>query len=211
MGGAPDAPPTMFDWITDLVTGNPWTYVVIVLVAGADVVFPLLPSETVVIAAAIVAANGGLHIWLIIPLTALGAFVGDNVAYQLGARVGEPVARRLFRGEHAEHRLRWAEHAMRHHGQGLILAGRFIPGGRTATTFTAGTMRVPLRRFLAVDVVAAILWAFYVGLLGYVGGASFEDSLWKPLLLAAGVAALVSLLVEVGRRRMRRRRPAPVA
>ncbi len=94
---------------------------------------------------------------------------------------------------------------MRDHGQGLILAGRFIPGGRTATTFTAGTMRVPLRRFLAIDPVACVLWACYISLLGYIGGASFEDSLWKPLLLAAGVASLVSLGVELARRRMRRR------
>jgi membrane protein DedA with SNARE-associated domain len=198
----------VFDWITQHVADNPWTYVVIVLVCAGDVIFPLLPSETVVITAGIVAANHGLEIWLVVPLTAVGAFVGDNIAYQLGDRIGEPVARRLFRGESAEHRLRWAEETMRRHGAGLIVAGRFIPGGRTATTFTAGTMRVPLRRLVTVDALAAVAWALYVGMLGYIGGSSFEDSLWKPLLLAAGVAALVSAVVELLRRRLRARERA---
>jgi membrane-associated protein len=70
----------MFDWIVNLVSGSEWTYAVVLLVAGGDVLFPLLPSETLVITAAAVAAQGGLSIWLLIPATAIGAFAGDNVS-----------------------------------------------------------------------------------------------------------------------------------
>ncbi|MDQ3849194.1 MAG: hypothetical protein M3296_01070 [Actinomycetota bacterium] len=62
---------------------------------------PLVPSETIVITSGVVAAQGGLLIWLVVPLAAIGALVGDNVAYLLGAKLGDPVARRLWRGERA--------------------------------------------------------------------------------------------------------------
>ena len=42
-------------------------------------------------------------------------------------------------------------------------------------------------------------------MVGYAGGASFEHSLWKPLALALGIAALLGLAVE-GYRRVQKRR-----
>lgn len=195
----------MFDWITHLVSGNPWTYVVVAGVAGADVLLPVLPSETVVLTAAVLAAQGPLVIWLIVVLAAAGAFAGDNTCWLLGDRVCEPVARRLFPGDKGRRRLRWAERAVRERGPLLILVGRYIPGGRTASTFAAGSMGLAWRRFAVADGVAAVSWAVYVSMLGYFGGSQFRHSLWEPLLIGAGVAALVALGVEVGRRVARRR------
>jgi membrane protein DedA with SNARE-associated domain len=195
----------LFDWITHLVGGSPWTYAVVFAVAAADVILPLLPSETVVLTASILAARGVLSLWLIVPLAALGAFAGDNLCFWLGRRVGEPVARRLFRDEKGRDRLRWAERAIGRHGALLIVVGRFLPGGRTASTFAAGLSGFEYRRFLVADAIAALAWALYASLLGYLGGASFQHGLWKPLALAAGVALLVGLAIE-GYRRLQRRR-----
>jgi membrane-associated protein len=195
----------VFDWITHLVSGNPWTYVVVAGIAAADVLFPLLPSETVVLTAAVLAAQGSLLIWPIVAMAAVGAFAGDNACWLLGARVGDPVARRLFAGEKGRRRLRWAERSVRERGGLLILVGRYIPGGRTASTFAAGTMGLAWRRFAFADAVAAVSWAVYISMLGYLGGSQFGHSLWKPLLVGASVALLVALGTEVARRVARRR------
>jgi membrane protein DedA with SNARE-associated domain len=195
----------LFDWVTQLVGGSPWTYAVVCAVAAADVLLPVLPSETVVIAAAVLAAHGVLELWLIVALAAVGAFAGDNVCFALGRRVGDPVARRLFKGEKARGRLRWAERAIGRHGALLIVVGRFLPGGRTASTFAAGLSRFAYRRFLVADACAALAWALYASLLGYLGGAEFEHGLWKPLAAAACAALLVGLTIE-GYRRLQRRR-----
>ena len=195
----------MFDWITHLVGGSPWTYAVVSGVAADDVLFPLLPSETVVLTASILAARGVLELLLIIPLAAVGAFVGDNICFALGRRVGEPVARRLFRGEKNRERLEWAERAIGRHGALIIVVGRFLPGGRTASTFAAGLSGLPYRRFAIADACAAVAWALYASLLGYFGGSEFQHGLWKPLLLAAGIALLVGLAIE-GYRRVQARR-----
>jgi membrane protein YqaA with SNARE-associated domain len=130
----------MLGWLTQHVTASPLTYLVVALAAGGDVILPLIPSETLVITAAVLAAQGRLSLWLIVPPVAAGAFIGDNVVYWLGRGVGDPVSRRLFKGETARRRLEWAERAIRGHGARLVLAGRFIPGGRTASTFAAGTL-----------------------------------------------------------------------
>lgn len=195
----------MLHWLTDQVSGSPITYLVVAFASGADVLVPLIPSEAVVISASVIAANGGLFIWLIVPLVAAGAVIGDNIAYLLGATLGERAARRVFRSPANHARLAWAERAVARRGAVLIVIGRFIPGGRTASTFAAGMLEMPWRRFIVADVIAALLWALYTAMLGYLGGATFGDNSWKPILGALGVASLITLGLETLRRVRRRR------
>jgi membrane protein DedA with SNARE-associated domain len=195
----------VFDWLTQEVSQSPFTYLVVFFASGADVLFPPIPSETIVITASVLAAQGELVIWFIVPLVALGAFLGDNASYWLGRGIGDPVADRLFSGEKGRARLQWAEEALRRRGVVLIAVGRFIPGGRTATTFAAGSLEMPYRQFLFADAVAAVVWAFYASMLGYLGGATFKDNIWLPLVLSLGVAMSVGLGVETWRRFQKRR------
>lgn len=195
----------MFDWLTHEVSQSALTYPVVGFAAGADVLFPLIPSETIVITAGVLAAQGELLIWLLVPAVAVGAFVGDNLCYLLGRRIGDPIADRLFDGETGQARLAWAEEALRRRGAVLIGVGRFIPGGRTATTFAAGTLEMPYRQFAVADAFAATVWALYVCMLGFLGGETFKDSLWLPLASSFACATLVGLGFEVWRRFQSRR------
>jgi membrane-associated protein len=81
----------------------------------------------------------------------------------------------------------------------LIIVGRFIPGGRTVVTLSAGTLGYPWRRFVLFDAIAASIWASYAALLGYVGGHAFEKQPWKGLLLAFAIALAVTGGVELFR------------
>jgi membrane-associated protein len=195
----------VFDWLTQEVGQSAVTYPVVFAVSGLDVLLPLIPSETVIITASVLAAQGDLYIWLIVPLVALGAIVGDNLCYLLGRKIGDPVADRLFKGEKGEARLLWAEEALRRRGAVLIGVGRFVPGGRTATTFAAGTLEMPYRQFLAADAFAATIWALYVCMLGYLGGETFKDDLWLPLITSFACAMAVGGGFEVRRRIQARR------
>lgn len=195
----------MFDWLTHEVSQSAITYPVLSFAAATDVLIPLIPSETIVITASVLAAQGELLIWLIVPAVALGAFVGDNLCYWLGRRVGDPIADRVFDGDEGQARLKWAEEALRRRGAILIGIGRFIPGGRTATTFAAGTLEMPYRQFLVADAIAASLWALYVSMLGYLGGETFKDSLWLPLAASFAAAMAVGGGFEIWRRLQSRR------
>lgn len=195
----------MFDWLTDAVSSSDLSYLVIAAASGGDVLFPVIPSETIVVTAGVIAGRGGLSVLLIIPLAALGAMIGDNIAYWLGRKIGHRVSHFLFRGEKGEARLRWAERAIQRRGGILVVVGRFIPGGRTASTFAAGSLDMPYRRFLAFDALAVAVWATYAAMLGYVGGASFEDSSWKPFAASLGAAGLILVAAEAWRQIQKRR------
>jgi membrane-associated protein len=189
----------------DYVSASPWTYAVILAVAALDAVLPLVPSEATVISAGVLAGAGDLHLAFVIAAGAVGAYTGDSSAYWLGRGLDDRLARRLFRGAKGANRRAWAERALDRHGGPIIFGARFIPGGRTATTVTAGLLLMRWARFALFAAVAAVGWASYAALLGYIGGRAFEDNPLWGLLLGFGIAALTFLVVEVLRRARARR------
>lgn len=194
----------MLESLLDLVTASRWTYLLLFAFAAADAVFPVVPSEASVITAGVLAGTGRLDLGLVIGAAAAGAWIGDNTSYGLGRTVGRPVTRRLFRGPKATGRLEWARGQLERRGAYLVVVSRFIPGGRTATTFTAGLVRYPwLLRFAPLTVLAAIVWALYAALLGFLGGRIFIERPLLAILVALAIAGGVTLAVEVVRRARR--------
>jgi membrane protein DedA with SNARE-associated domain len=186
--------------LIDLLTGSLWTYPILFGICAGDAVFPAFPSETAMIVCGIQAARGQLSVGWVLAVGAAGAFVGDNSSYVLGRWVGQPVVRRFFSGERAQERLEWAKRFLRERGSYVLVVARFIPGGRTATTFTSGLVRLPWpTRFAPYVFVAAILWAAYGGLLGYLGGRMFRDHPLYALLVAFGIAASIAGAFELVR------------
>ena len=188
----------MFESIVNAVSGSPWTYGVIFGVAALDGFFPLVPSETTVIAAGVLASSGDLRIELILPAAAAGAVVGDNVSFWVGRTLGERIADKLFAGDRRKH-LDRAHRLIEERGGYLIVIARFIPGGRTAATFVAGSLDWAWTRFIKFDLAAGAIWGSYAGLLGYFGGKTFKDSPFKGFLVAFGIALAITFGVEVFR------------
>ena len=188
----------MFQSLTDYVSGSPWTYAFLFGVAALDVVFPLVPSETSVILAGVIASTGDLILFAVILVAAGGAILGDNTAYVIGRTVGHRLVNRFFSGERRK-RIDWAEQQIEERGGYLILVGRFIPGGRTAVTLACGLLEMRWRRFIAFDVAAGLLWASYAALLGYFGGKAFEEQPWKGFVVAFVVALGITGAIELYR------------
>jgi membrane-associated protein len=185
-----------------------WAYLIVFLLAYLDALVPVVPSETSVITAGVVASTGDLSLAPIVAAAASGAFLGDNTAYFIGARFGSRIEERFLSGEKARKRTEWAQQQVRERGGELIAIARFIPGGRTVVTLSAGTLGYPWRLFVLFDAVAALGWALYASLLGYFGGHAFEAAPWKGLLLALGIAFAVAGAIELARWYLKRRRAA---
>lgn len=194
----------MFESWIDLVTASSWVYPLILGVAALDAVFPIVPSEATVVAAAALAGTGDLVLSLVLVAGAGGAVIGDNAAYLIGRAGQGPVSGRLLRSARWRSRIHGAEKALRERSGTIILVSRFIPGGRTATMLSAGLVGLSWRRFAAYDLAAGVLWASYASAIGWLGGKAFADQPLHALLLAFGVAAALALALEAGRRLARR-------
>jgi membrane-associated protein len=168
------------------------------------VIIPLVPSETAVILAGVLASSGDLALLGVIACAAAGAILGDNTAYGIGRIFGHRLVERFFKGERRK-RVDWAERQVNERGGYLIIVGRFIPGGRTAVTLACGLLEYPWRKFISFDVVAGVLWATYATLLGYVGGRTFEENPFYGFLAAFAVALALTGIVELVRWYKKRR------
>jgi membrane protein DedA with SNARE-associated domain len=188
-------------------------YLVIFALAAFDVIVPILPSETAVVLGGVLAWQGRLNFVIVLVVAAVGAIVGDHLAYGIG-RGTERLGRAHRQASGKVQRLEaWASHQLAAHGPVVLIVARFIPGGRTASTFVSGRLRYPLRRFSPVTVVAGILWAGFGSVLGYLGGTTFHDNTWLATGLGVGVGAVVAFTIEMVMSRMVGRPPvvAPAA
>jgi membrane-associated protein len=192
--------------LVDALSSSPWTYALVLAFAALDALVPVFPSETAAIAAGVLAAAGDLNISLVVAAAAGGAFLGDISSYLVGRTAGRAAAGRLMGRAGGLARLAWAGRVLEERGSSVIVVARFVPGGRTAATLTAGLIRMPGRTFLLAAGIAAILWASLASGLGYVGGRALEDEPWRAVVAAGGVAAVILLGVEVARRLRRPRR-----
>jgi len=190
---------------------NWWFLLVILAIAFLDSVIPIVPSETAVIIGGVVAGQSGeQNIFLVIACGALGAFLGDNTAYEIGARFRPWMERRAARSETFAKRLTWARVQIATRGGPLLITARFIPGGRSALTLTSGITHQPRAWFAGWVAIAAVIWATYAGGLGYVFGASVEDNQTLAFLLAFGAALSVTLIIELVRHLRGRKPPETV-
>lgn len=190
---------SLLDWL-DTFSSSPWFYLVIFVIALLDSIIPVVPSETTVIIGGIAAGQGNLSIVLVLVLGATGAWVGDTSAYLIGRRSGALISRWFFRGEKGADRLLRAGEQIRKRGGLLLITARFIPGGRTALTFTCGLTRQPFWSwFTRWDIVAVVVWASYAGLLGFFFGERFEDDHTAAFWWAFGTALSVTVAIELVR------------
>jgi len=209
-GAVPCAYRRSVDVLNDLIlaaAASPWLLLVMFAVAALDGLLPPVPSETVLVAAAAVAASTG-DLSVVVPLAftaAAGAVVGDNLAYALGRRVGVGRFRWMRRPRVAAAFAR-ASDALDRRGAPLILGARYIPVGRVAVNMSAGALGYPWRRFLPLSVLGGLAWAAYGAGIGVLAGQRLED---RPLLGAAiGIVVAVVLGVVVDRLATARRRHA---
>ena len=174
-----------------------WGYLIIFLGAGlesAAFVGFLIPGETLVVVAGVLASLGILDLGDVIVIVAIGAILGDSVSYYLGRRLGHPwLVRYGGRVGLNQARLDRVDSFYDRHGGAAVVMGRFVGFFRALVPFVAGAARMPYPRFLCYNAVAATLWATAITLFGYFVGGS-----WELIQRRVGNGGLVVLCILVG-------------
>jgi membrane protein DedA with SNARE-associated domain len=127
------------------------------ILLGAGLGLPV-PEEVPIVAAAVLSHAQVFRWWVALPMILAGALAGDVVLYWVGHHWGERlvdwcVVRRVL-SRAREERLKAA---YRTHGVKILLGARHVMGLRAAAFLTAGIVRVPFGKFLAIDAAAAAL------------------------------------------------------
>ncbi len=203
-----------FSWLGTLAdrlgewANSHWFVYLIAAIAFFDAVLPIVPSETALIIGGVAVSTDAAPYGLlsVIVAGAIGAFLGDNLAYLLGRRFAAPIERYAARHPRLAGKLAWAERQLTARGGPLLVTARFIPGGRTALTLANGIMRRPHATFAAWVGFAAVVWAVFGAGLARLVGEPFRDNHRAAFFVAFGTAIGVNLLIELVRHLRSRRR-----
>lgn len=179
-------------------------FIAVLLVVAGDGIFPILPGETAIVAAAVLAASGTGNIGLVILAGIVGAIIGDSAAFWIGRGGRGPIRRTVSRIAGQE-RLLAAERMVRRNGPALVMGGRFLPGLRIAINMSCGSGQMSYPRFLMFDALGATLWSSQAALLGYFAGKAFAEQTWVAFLVAFAVTGAVALIIAVREKRSVRR------
>lgn len=158
-----------------------------ILVEGAGVP---APGQTLLIAAALLAARGEISIAALLFAGAMGSAGGVAAGWAIGRYGGRRLLERF-----AGPRLARLELLFVRYGGAVVAFGRFIDGVRQLSGLASGALGVPFGLMLAWDVFGALVWTSFWGLGAYWIGRDFTEMnhLWRE----AGPVALTLTIVLV--------------
>jgi membrane protein DedA with SNARE-associated domain len=135
-----------------------FTYLGVFLVLFAAGIGVPIPEEVPVLASGVLAHEGVVRWWLMLPVCLIGVLAGDVTLYWVGRHWGERVlAWRLVRSVLSPQREELLKAAYHRHGVKIVFTARHVMGLRAAAFLTAGIAGIPFGRFLAVDAAAAMV------------------------------------------------------
>jgi membrane-associated protein len=185
-----------------------WTYGVLFLIVFCEtglVVTPFLPGDSLLFAVGALAGGGTLNLALALGVLLMAAVLGDTVNYQIGHYVGPKVfregdggGRRWLKRKHLD---RTHEFFEKYGGKTIIIA-RFVPIVRTFAPFVAGVGAMTYAKFLAYNVIGAVLWVFSLVLAGYwFGGLEVVKKNFSLVIVAIIVISILPGVIEFIRAR----------
>ena len=191
---------------------NRWGLVGIAIIVFAEsglLIGFFLPGDSLLFTAGLLAARGTLPniVWVAVSCFAAAA-IGDQVGYQLGARVGPALFDRPKSRFFNPVNVVRAQNYFDEHGPKTIVLARFVPIVRTFAPMVAGIGRMRYRMFISYNLVGAFLWGIGVTVAGWALGKRFPSLVDRVELLGPLIVA-VSLLPVLNEVRKHRSRSHP--
>ena len=169
----------------------------------------VLPGETSVIVAGVVASQGHVNIVVLCVLVVLAAVVGDSVGYAVGSRYGQHLLKVPIIARRRAEVERTLE-GLRRRGPTYVFVGRFTAFLRAIMPGLAGMSKMHYPRFLAANAAGGLVWGVSFTLLGYFAGGALTRiehyASWLGIgLLVVVIATWVTLHLRRRRREAHRR------
>ena len=178
--------------------GYPGLFAAVFLESGVFFGF-FLPGSSMLFTAGLLAVRGVFNVWILIPLLAVAAILGDSAGYWFGKKVGVSL---FFRPDSRFFKRVYLERAKDfydRHGVLAVFLARFVPIVRTFAPIIAGIVRMRYRAFLAYNILGGILWAGGITFAGYYLGRSVQDidRYFTPIILVIIIASVMPIFWEL--------------
>ncbi|ACF13948.1 SNARE associated Golgi protein [Chloroherpeton thalassium ATCC 35110] len=160
----------------DLIAWGGYLLLFFIIFAETGLFFGfLLPGDSLLITAGLIAAQGHLEIVPVLLTMILAAVLGDSTGYFIGLKVGKALFARkdtiFFHHEHLEKTQVFYDQ----HGGKTIFLARFVPIVRSFATTVAGVAKMSYPMFMLFSITGAVSWIVSLTLLGYFVGTQFPE------------------------------------
>ncbi|MFD4444718.1 DedA family protein [Nocardia sp. NPDC058519] len=174
--------------------------------------FPLLPGDSLLFTGGMLAAREtGPEIWVLVPLVIITAFAGDQCAYWIGRKIGPAIFKKEDSRFFKKHYVTETHEFFEKHGPKTIILARFVPIVRTFMPVLAGVSQMSYRKYVAFDIVGAVLWGGGVTIIGYfLGNVPFIRDHVEAIFLLIVFVSILPAIITVGKKVLERRN-APAA
>ena len=126
-----------------------------------------LPGDSILFSAGLVAAaRTDINIVILILVIFIAAFMGDQVGFVIGRKIGRPYFERA-KSPRMKSMLQRSERFYERYGWWSVVTARYFPWIRTFVPPIAGTVKMNYYKFLSANVVGAVLWGAGITLAGY--------------------------------------------
>jgi len=169
----------------------------IVFIETALLVGFFLPGDSLLFSAGLVAAvRNDVNIVILVLTVFLAAFIGDQVGYVLGRKIGRPYFQRRD-SKRMQKMLLKSERFYERYGWWSVVIARYIPWVRTFVPPIAGTVKMNYYKFLSANALGAFLWGVGITLAGfYSGSISWVKDISYALAIFFISASLISALLN---------------
>jgi membrane-associated protein len=204
--------PDFLDPVTLIGYFGAWALVglLVVVFVESGVLFPVLPGDTLLFVAGMLAAgtaaqadkvNANFQLWQLLVFVPVAAVAGSQVGYWIGRSIGtsmfKPNARFL-----KQRYLDEAHAFFEQRGPFAIVLARFVPIVRTVAPITAGAARMNYAVFTLFNVIGALVWSLGLILLGYwLGQFEIIQKLIEPIFIVIALVSVIPLFIEWNKRR----------
>jgi membrane-associated protein len=184
----------------------------VVVFIESGVLFPVLPGDTLLFVAGMLAAgtaaaarNGApqvnFQLWQLLVFIPIAAVLGGQAGYWIGRNIGTAMFKpdaRFLKQKYLDEAHRFFEQR----GPFAIVLARFVPIVRTLAPITAGAARMSYPVFTLFNVIGAVAWSLGLTLLGYwLGQFEAVQKLIEPIFILIAVASVSPMIYEWYKRR----------
>lgn len=169
-------------------------FIIIFLETGL-VITPFLPGDSLIFAAAALAAEGALNIYMLIGILMIAAILGDTSNYEIGRLFGHKILRsgRFIKQEHLDKTNKFYEK----YGGKTIIFARFIPIVRTIAPFVGGIGEMSYKKFISFNAIGGVIWVLIVSALGYFfGSIPVVKNNFELVIIAIILISILPIIIE---------------